>query len=238
MSPGNSALVFRCAPSDNNKNAPTNSSQHDQSLECTEMIWGLLPQHGTSSTPHSHPTHSQFSASPHYKMFNAHSETVYEKWSFAGLIKNGQTCIFAVEGYYEWTLNASPADNGNVSGSPKKALVVTGDKRKQPYFACQKDHEPLLLAGVWSCVKTGRRINNNTQDEMITMFAILTTDAHPKFTWIHHRQPVLIFDSVTANEWFKRQKTMSKVIRADSTRSCLGYRIVSLGNLCIILSHV
>ncbi len=40
MSPGNSALVFRFAPSDNNKNAPrsTNSSQHDQSLECTEMI--------------------------------------------------------------------------------------------------------------------------------------------------------------------------------------------------------
>ena len=56
-------------------------------------------------------------------MFNARSETVYKKLSFAGLIKNGQTCIFAVEGYYEWTLNASPADNGNVSKRPLTVIV-------------------------------------------------------------------------------------------------------------------
>jgi putative SOS response-associated peptidase YedK len=89
-SPGHTSHVFRRHPSSNQ-------------AECIPMIWGLIPQHGTEQSPHHLPSDPGFASSPHYKMFNARSETLYEKRSFSGLMRNGQTCIFAVDGYYEWT---------------------------------------------------------------------------------------------------------------------------------------
>lgn len=165
-------------------------SQTDE-IECTPMIWGLLPNNGTHNSPHLLPSNFNFSASPHYNIFNARSETVYDKISFRG-IRNGQTCVLAVDGYYEWTKTQS-----------------LHDKRKQPYFICNSNkQQPLLLAGIWSCVKTGRQIRNastnNLDDEMITTFTILTMDAHPKFAWIHDRQPAILPDVSTALEWLMR----------------------------------
>lgn len=42
------------------------------------------------------------------------------------------------------------------------------------------------------------------EDETITTFTILTTDAHPKFAWIHPRQPVVLWDALIALEWLTR----------------------------------
>lgn len=184
MSPGNVAHVFRRNPT---------SATH--TIECTPMIWGLIPQHqhGTHLKPHHVPSHPQFSASPHYTMFNARSETIYEKPSFSGLISSGQTCVFAVDGYYEWT--TTPTDI---------------EKRKQPYFVCNKDKSPLFLAGLWSCVKTGRDIiqgesSGDRKDETIATFTILTTHAHhPSLSWLHPRQPVILWDGKTVLEWLLR----------------------------------
>lgn len=126
-------------------------------------------------------------------MFNARSETIYDKKSFSGLIRNGQTCVVALDGYYEWTKSQS-----------------LHDKKKQPYFICyRKKHKPLLLAGLWSCVKTGRKkkhadTNNTEEEETITTFTIVTTDAHPKYAWVHPRQPVILWNSSIALEWLMR----------------------------------
>mmetsp|Transcript_428 Transcript_428/g.983 ORF Transcript_428/g.983 Transcript_428/m.983 type:complete len:424 (+) Transcript_428:102-1373(+) len=170
IGPGNEFRVFR------------RSSNRTNDLECTPMIWGLIPNTGTQNSPHALPIDPNFSASPHYIMFNARSETIYVKKSFSSLIRNGQTCVVALDGYYEWTKSQS-----------------FHDKRKQPYFVCRKDkQQPLILAGLWACVKTGRR------DETITTFTILTMDAHPKYAWVHPRQPVLLHDVSIAREWLMR----------------------------------
>ena len=125
-------------------------------------------------------------------MFNARSETIYEKKSFSGLINGHQTCVLAVDGYYEWTNSQSPYD-----------------KRKQPYFVCNKKKTiPLLLAGLWTTVKTGKQIQNQLtermQDETITTFTILTTDAHPNYTWLHPRQPIMLWNTQIALQWLLR----------------------------------
>jgi putative SOS response-associated peptidase YedK len=178
--PGNKFVIFR--------SSRRKSGKDDLDL-CT-AIWGLIPNNGTQHSPHLLPTDPKFSVSPHYAMFNARSETIYEKRSFNGLIRHGQTCVFAVEGYYEWTTSQSP------------------EAKKQPYFVCYKDKRPLLLAGLWSCVKTGRQTNsrigeNDSDGDTMTTFTILTTDAHPDYVWLHPRQPVMLWDNSIALEWLR-----------------------------------
>lgn len=173
------------------------STEGTNGMECTpNAVWGLLPNDGTQQSPHRLPDDGKYSVSPHYTMFNARSETLHDKKSFGNLIRNGQTCILAVEGYYEWVQ------------SPQSL-----DKKKQPYFirlANREQQQPLLLAGLWSCVKTGRRIKdgnstgNNMKDETITTFTILTADAHHNYTWLHPRQPVMLWDVSIALEWLMR----------------------------------
>ena len=169
------------------RRSPTKEDDNNHLDVCT-AIWGLLPNHGTQNKPHLLPTDSKFSVSPHYTMFNARAETIYDKISFSNLIRNQQSCILAVDGYYEWTIESQSIDN----------------KKKQPYFICNKTKRPLLLAGLWTTVKTGCQIHNATtnklEDEIITTFTILTTDATPQYKWLHPRQPIMLNTEI-ALEW-------------------------------------
>lgn len=179
--PGQSYHIF-CRSSKSRKEDTNN-------LDVCTAIWGLLPNHGTQNKPHLLPTDPKFSVSPHYTMFNARVETIYDKISFSNLIRNQQTCILAIDGYYEWTTESQSIDI----------------KKKQPYFVCNKTKRPLLLAGLWTAVKTGRQIHNATtnklEDETITTFTILTTDAHQNFKWLHPRQPIMLWNTQIAIEW-------------------------------------
>lgn len=172
MSPGTSAQIFLY-------------SHTSKSVCSAPMIWGLVPNNGSTQSPHLLPSDDNFTPSPHYTMFNARSETVDTKVSFRNLLRDGQTCIFAVDGYYEWMKSLSPID-----------------KKKQPYFVKSSSPDtPLLLAGLWTRVRTGRR--NNNQEETISTFTILTTEAHPKLAWLHPRQPCILSDSSVAREWLQ-----------------------------------
>ena len=46
-----------------------------------------------------------------------------------------------------------------------------------------------------------RRINN--QEEIISTFTILTSQAHPKLAWLHPRQPCILTHSCVAGEWLE-----------------------------------
>lgn len=169
ISPGNAVHIFRY-------------NRHFNSVECTPMIWGLIANDGTSQSPHLYPSDDNFTSSPHYIMFNARSETVDTKKSFCNLLREGKTCIFAVDGYYEWTKSLSPID-----------------KKKQPYFiTTSSSSKPMLLAGLWSQVKTGR-LSTDNKEETISTFTILTTEAN--HVDLHPREPVIIHDSSVAREW-------------------------------------
>ena len=190
--PGSTMHIFRRSTDEKRKD--------NIMLELCAGVWGLIPNNGSHHAPHLLPSDSKFSSSPHYSMFNARSETIYDKRSFSGLIRNGQTCVLAVDGYYEWTKSSS-------SSSPSSS---SSDKRKQPYFVCNNDkNQPLLLAGIWSCVQTGRQLNDHREEkEMLTTFTILTMDAYPNYQWLHPRQPVLLWDTSIALEWLLRPSPM------------------------------
>ena len=169
ISPGNAVHIFRY-------------NRDSNSVECTPMIWGLLANDGTSQSPHLYPSDDNFTSAPHYIMFNARSETVDTKKSFCNLLREGKTCIFAVDGYYEWTKSLSPID-----------------KKKQPYFiTTSSSSNPMLLAGLWSQVKTGR-LSTDNKEETISTFTILTTEAN--HVDLHPREPVIVHDSAVAREW-------------------------------------
>lgn len=188
VGPGHVFHVFRRSRT---RRSDANGNINGNDIECVPMTWGLLPTHGTQSHPHLLPGDPAHSVSPHYAMFNARSETLYEKRSFSGLVRGGQTCVVALDGYYEWTESQR-----------------LGDKKKQPYFVSYKKEKnqgrPLLMAALWSCVRTGRRGKKGEDEETIATFTILTTDAHPKHAYLHPRQPVMLWDIDIALEWLMR----------------------------------
>ena len=181
MSPGMDAVVF----------------WFDHSTRTVQMgrkVWGLVTQRGTASCPL--PT----GMSQHFSnfMFNARSDTLYQKPTFARLATSGKTCLIAVDGFFEW--------KAEVKG------------KKQPYFVYRRrrsknasssslptatDSRPyLLMAGLWTSVPTGR--SRPDDDPVLDTFTILTTDACPSLQWLHTRMPVCIWNDTLALEWLRQ----------------------------------
>mmetsp|Transcript_30802 Transcript_30802/g.45311 ORF Transcript_30802/g.45311 Transcript_30802/m.45311 type:complete len:217 (+) Transcript_30802:21-671(+) len=75
----------------------------------------------------------------------------------------------------------------------------------------------LLALQPPSRVKTGRR-NNNKEEETISTFTILTTEAHPTLAWLHPRQPCILNGSAVAREWLQSpSKALVDKIRSLSS---------------------
>ncbi len=96
-------------------------------------------------------------------VFNARSETVLEKPAFRNSMKR-RRCLIPADGYYEWQASAS---------------------RKRPYFIHAADGEPVGFAGL---CETWIGPNGEEMDTV----AIVTTEAPPDMTVLHHRVPVTI----------------------------------------------
>lgn len=174
LSPGMPSLVFH-----------TDNLSSSNTIFLSEKIWGLVPKAGTKSSP------LPDGPSKHYSnlMFNARSESLYEKKTFSNLIQKGKTCIWAVDGYYEWKYSGK-----NVLASKSER------KKKQPYFVHQKNNMPILIAGLWTSVSTGRQLHRPVDDSLaskekeqyLETFTILTIDSKKSLQWLHHRQPLMI----------------------------------------------
>lgn len=103
------------------------------------------------------------------KYKNARSETVQDKPVFSDSWLSGRRCLIPLNGFYEW----------------KKVGVDQG-----PHFVTTaSDHKSLLseaplfcLGGLWDVWQNG--------DEWRIGFTVLTRDARPELTHIHHREPV------------------------------------------------
>jgi putative SOS response-associated peptidase YedK len=107
-------------------------------------------------------------------LFNARSETIHTKPTFRPLITRRQSCVWAIDGYYEW-------------------------KDRQPYFVCRKDGAPMLLAGLWK--DDSSHDGENAEQRS---FTILTMDAatfSSTMAKLHPRQPVILADYYTALKW-------------------------------------
>jgi len=193
LSPGNEVTVFQYDKKSN-------------SIVSDKKIWGLLTKGGTEAYP------LPFGASKHFSsmMFNARSETAYEKYSFRPLLSNGKSCVLAVDGFYEWKMLTKD---------------VCGVSGKQPYFVHRSDMQPLLLAGFYTSVPTG------TKPETLHTCTVLTTNSSPKLTWLHQRQPLFLWDIDLAKQWLRNPTQelllhISSVARAN-TPPCVAWHPVT-----------
>ncbi|XP_048139172.1 abasic site processing protein HMCES isoform X2 [Rhodamnia argentea] len=158
---------YNCAPG---RNLPVvrreeNSDGDDYVLHC--MKWGLIPSFTKKNEK-----------PDHYKMFNARSESIYEKASFRRLIPKCR-CLVTVEGFYEWKKDGS---------------------KKQPYYIHFKDGRPLVFAALYDSWK-------NSEGEIIYTFTILTTSSSPALQWLHDRMPIILGDKESTDTWLGRSSS-------------------------------
>jgi len=125
------------------------------------------------------------------KMINARFETVEEKPSFRSAFLK-RRCIIPMDGYYEWFRPENPKE------------------KKQPYFIKAKDKPLLAVAGIYESWK-----NPSQENEILTTFSVITTDAKLGLESIHDRMPVIVPDK-NWNVWldpdFQNKEEIKKLI--------------------------
>lgn len=189
MSPGMAGVIFH------------STQQHSNEIICSEMIWGLCPKSGSKNHPLPPGVSKHFSN----LMFNARSETLYEKRTFRELALNGQTCLWCIDGFFEWK-------------EPEKN-VLSNQSGKQPYFVYRKGGDlPLVIPGLFTKVNTGRIDNATGREETLETFTLITTAACQPLKWLHHRQPCFIWDMNLANEWLcnPSEELMTQISKLSS----------------------
>lgn len=200
LSPGHDAVVFTL-------------NKQTGALEMDRKIWGLVTKGGTANNP------VPKGPSKHFAnlMFNARSDTLFSKPTFARLLNEGKTCVVAFDGFFEWKADALGGGKG----------------KKQPYFVFRKDtdtpteqRKPLLLAGLWTSVHTGW-----DHQPTLDTFTVLTTEVCDPLKWLHSRMPVTIWDEDLALQWLKdpSQRVHQQIdIGARRTQeNCLDWHSVS-----------
>ena len=180
MSPGMDAMVFW---------------MEDGQLCLDRKVWGLVPKRGT--TDHPLPSDTKARMALHFSnlMYNARTDTMYEKPTFSRLAHQGKSCLVALDGYFEW--KSSPLAGGK--GKKQPYFVYRNQNQKNPMDLGGKNQNYLLLPGLWTRVTTG------LEDEpTLDTFTIFTTDANQQMAWLHHRMPVCCWDLALAKEWLER----------------------------------
>jgi len=207
LSPGMKSIVFCKEPCKTENGSPsttstattptsstTTASETTSTIRMREKVWGIVSRAGTKNLPLDEGPAQHFSN----MMFNARSDTLYEKRTYRDLAIRGNTCVWAIDGFFEWK---QPDKN-----------VLSKNSNKQPYFVCRRDGLPLLIPGLWKSVRTGRRrqrsqdnygesLPSSDEDILLDTFTHLTTDTCAPLRWLHHRQPVFLWNSQFANEW-------------------------------------
>ena len=96
-------------------------------------------------------------------LFNARSETVADKPSFAKAFAR-RRCLIPADGFYEWQREG---------------------KSRTPYFVARPDKAPVAFAGLWEVAPDG-------QGGTMVSMAMITCAARESFMAIHHRFPVVL----------------------------------------------
>ena len=110
------------------------------------------------------------------RMINARAETLTEKPSFRGLVKNKRV-IIPMDGFYEWKPGATDG--------PRNAKVAS---LKQPMFIHRVDGEPLAVAGLWAAWKDP----SDPDHRWLHSATVITTGANDLMSPVHDRMPVLV----------------------------------------------
>jgi putative SOS response-associated peptidase YedK len=145
--------------------------------------WNIAPTQdvlGITSTPHGVKTarNMHWGIIPHwatekkmkFSTFNAGSEDLLEKKTYAPLWSHGQRCLIVVDGFYEWRKTD-----------------------KQPFALARVDKEPLVIAGLWGDWK------DPASGETLRTCTMLTTSANGTMAALHDRMPAILEDEQWAD---------------------------------------
>jgi putative SOS response-associated peptidase YedK len=141
------------------------------------MKWGLIPSWIKSSDD---------ADAIRYKTFNARSETIEKKISFAYSLKS-KRCIVPVKGFFEWQHDG---------------------KEKVPWYIHHSEDEILSLAGLYD-----QWVTDDTS-LVVGTFSILTTDANELMAGIHNsakRMPVIL-DIASEKRWIDNAASPSEAL--------------------------
>lgn len=122
------------------------------------MRWGLIPPFATEIGR----------GAP---LFNARSETVATKPSFARSLRHNR-CLVPMDGWYEWQVEPAPG----------------GKTRKVPYFMSPRDGSRLYMAGLWSEWRDPREADAPP----LPSTTILTADSVAQLSNVHERMPLIL----------------------------------------------
>lgn len=153
----------------------------DRTLELDAMRWGLVPAWSESlqST---------------YSMFNARSETLFEKKAFKGLL-NSHRCAVLADGYYEWQSNDS--------------------KTKIPHWIHRSSEVAFAMAGLWT---VNRRIES---DQPLYSCTIITVPSNEDTKSVHDRMPAILLNGNQIREWLEapiqNESELTQIIHPSKT---------------------
>ena len=99
------------------------------------------------------------------RLINARAETIHSKPSFRSAFRS-RRCLVPVNNWFEWR--------------------STGG-RKQPWLIRSEEESILTLAGLWE--------SWSKEGDTIETFTLITTQASPELSDVHHRQPAIIAPS-------------------------------------------
>ena len=128
-------------------------------LQLQSFRWGLVP--GWASE-----------LSIGNRVINARSESLLEKRSFQGPLKQ-RRCLILADGYYEW----EKLDDGS----------------KQPFWISPAEGGVIQLAGLWDS-------NQRATGQKVQSCTIITTAANSSLAWVHDRMPVMLAGE-SARRW-------------------------------------
>lgn len=178
MSPGMDAFVFWKAT-------------EVGKIKLARKTWGLVTRHGSQASPIPAGMNLHFSN----MMFNARSDTLWEKPTFSRLAAKGKSCLIALDGFFEWK---------ELGKGQKKQPYYVYRRRQSSSSRQDEDMEKhernyLLMAGLWTSVSTGRGSDGSELDT----FTIVTTDVCKPLEWLHTRMPLCVWDEKLALEWLE-----------------------------------
>ncbi|MEM7183370.1 MAG: SOS response-associated peptidase [Spirochaetota bacterium] len=142
--------------------------QSHHGLALNFFTWGLIPSWSKNV--------------PTKPLFNARTETIYEKPSFRDSYRY-RRCIVPVSGFFEW-----------------KALA----KEKKPYVVTYQKPKIMFLAGIWD-----HWMHANGSE--VLSVSVLTTGANALLQEIHHRMPVLLAEK-DFSDWWKSPQTADSLL--------------------------
>lgn len=127
------------------------------------LRWGLVPRWAKDPSVGS-------------RMINARSESLAEKPAFREAFRK-RRAIAVADGFYEW----QAPEAARLQDQPARGRNAA----KQPFAVAMADGSPMPLAALWE----GWRAPDGT---VLRTYTIVTTEADPALTPLHHRMPVIL----------------------------------------------